>query len=490
MVGQEIHAFCIHGHFYQPPREDPLTNLIPDEPGASPFKNWNERIHHQCYRPNAEQKNFEGISFNIGPTLAAWMAEYEPDTFEKIIAQDHANVYRFGVGNAMAQAYNHSIMPLATHQDKITQVIWGIEEFRHHFYHTPAGMWLPETAVDLDTLDIMAQNGIQFTILAPWQAEEKNLDVTKPYWVECYEGRKIAVFFYHQELSTRVSFDPGATANADEFVLKILLPQYVDGGISNPKDQYLLIASDGEAYGHHHPFREKFLAYLIRSAARGKMVRNIFPGLWLQSHPPIETMRIRDNTSWSCHHGISRWKEQCACTTNSKWKKPFRDGLDQLAEALDQIYVDYIKTYAIDSWELRNQFIKVKLGQMDLDELLKGVFGLDCDEEKTKRISLLLAAQYERQRMFTSCGWFFDEFARIEPKNNVRYAAQAVWLTRKATGDDVSDLACEVLGKVISSRTGLSADAVFDDHIERLNHVDEYLLEMFLPKRPKKISNW
>ncbi len=219
-------AFCIHGHFYQPPRENPITGQIPVEPGAAPYLNWNEKIDAQCYRPNAQLGNFEQISFNIGPTLMDWLGSHDPSTLASIIEQDQLNVRQYGVGNAMAQSYNHTILPLSSRRDKITQVLWGMADFEYRFGHRPQGLWLPETAVDDETLEVLAECGIEFTILAPWQTGAHNLDSKHPYWVRLKDGKKIAVFFYNQDLSTRISFDPGATENADRFLLEGLLPRY------------------------------------------------------------------------------------------------------------------------------------------------------------------------------------------------------------------------------------------------------------------------
>ncbi len=238
--------------------------MIPQEPGAAPYRNWNERIHDHDYRPNAILGNFERISFNIGPTLLDWMADYDPRTVQQIIDQDRWNFERQGVGNAIAQSYNHTILPLASREDKITQVRWGIADFEHRFGHMPLGMWLPETAVDEETLQILADNKIQFTILAPWQADANLLDTSQPYLVPLKNKKNITVFFYDQDLSTRISFDPAATSNADLFITQYLLPKYQPNGNDIPK--LVLVASDGELYGHHQPFRDKFLSYLMRGA--------------------------------------------------------------------------------------------------------------------------------------------------------------------------------------------------------------------------------
>lgn len=467
-----MQAICIHGHFYQPPREDPLTGGIPAEYGAAPYQNWNERIHAECYRPNAELGNFERLSFNIGPTLFRWMKTHDPATYDKIVEEDRANVARHGVGNAMAQSYNHSILPLASYQDKVTQVTWGIADFEHRFGHKPQGLWLPETAVDTETLQVMTEQGITFTILAPWQADTQHLDPTEPYLVSLPNGRHIAVFFYHRELSGRVSFDPAMTTNADTFALHDLPRQYHYEKAIRDEPQLLMVASDGELYGHHQPFRDKFLAHFLHSSSSHVGITPTYPARWLQEHPPRRTVAIRDHTSWSCHHGTARWAEECGCAgTMGAWKAPFRSALDQLAKALDQHYEATIQADIVDPWALRNQYIHVILGNRSADDLIEQMARRRLTTEQRQTIHLLLQAQHERQRMFTSCGWFFDDFDRIEPKNNVAYAAQAVWLTRLATGLDLAPHASEWLGQVVSRRTGLRGDQVFEHYFHRTRAV-------------------
>lgn len=460
-------ALSVHGHFYQPPREDPLTGEIPLEPGAFPYKNWNERIHAQCYKPNAELGCFEQISFNIGPTLARWMAVSQPQTLAKIVEQERRNYERFGVGNALAQPYHHTILPLSSRQDKLTQVLWGIGDYEHRFGHKPTGMWLPETAVDQETLDVLVECGIEFTILAPWQASSTNLDVNHPYWVSLSGGKKIAVFFYEQDLSARVSFDPAATVNADSFVLELLLPKYRPATWQSKQRQLVLIASDGELYGHHQPFRDKFLAYLMDGALQKHPVEATYPALWLKQSPPKETISIFPQTSWSCHHGITRWAGSCTCTPNSEWKAPLRDALNKLAEKADNLYLETLRPYLDDPWQLRHRYIQVLNGEMDEAELIASLVGRPLEKREVDKIQILLAAQYERQRMFTSCGWFFDDFNRIEPVNNVAYAAQCVWLTYLATGVDLAPQATNWLKRVKSWRSGLSGDTVFERHLQR-----------------------
>jgi alpha-amylase/alpha-mannosidase (GH57 family) len=460
-------AFSVHGHFYQPPREDPLTGEIPIEPGAAPYRNWNERINAQCYRPNAELGNFEHISFNVGPTLLEWLARYDSETLERIVEQERRNLEKYGVGNGLAQAYNHTILPLASLEDKVTQVRWGIADFEFRFGHEPQGMWLPETAADDETLWVLAECGIQFTILAPWQANTENLDPSVPYRVPLPGGREITVFFYNQDLSTRISFDPGATVNADRFVLEGLLPKYRLHKGHGLEAQLVMIASDGELYGHHQPFRDKFLSYLMDGALSQHPVNSTFPGRWLRDHPVNDAITIHQKSSWSCHHGVTRWAASCGCTPNNEWKEPLRDGLKKISEMIDERYIDVAGRFFNDPWELRHEYIHVIHGTTTLEELVLSQADHPVSRSTLHELRLLLRGQYERQRMFTSCGWFFDDFDRIEPRNNVNYAAQAVLLTEKAMEVDLTADALKVLSKVRSWRTGLCADEVFRRHLQR-----------------------
>jgi len=462
-----IQGFCIHGHFYQPPREDPLTGVIPIEPGALPFRNWNERIHDQCYRPNAMQGNYERISFNFGPTLLNWMEKYDPRTLGQIVEQDRFNLQAHGVGNAMAQAYNHTILPLAPRQAKVTQVKWGIADFEHRFGHKPVGMWLPEAAVDDETLEVMVDNGIEYTILAPWQADETGLDTTRPYWVNLSGGRRIVVFFYNQDLSTRVSFDPGATINADGFIVNYLLPQYSNHSHSdNP--QIVIAASDGELYGHHQPFRDKFLAYLMGGALRNHpTIQATYPGLWMKQYQPKKSVKIRQATSWSCHHGVMRWNGPCGCTPHGEWKSAMRIAFTQISVLIDEVGQQLGNTLIKDWSELKNQYIHVILGELSAWDLINQHAKHELDEDEICKIELLLRANVDRQRMFTSCGWYFDDYDRIEPKNNTAYSAEAVWLVLRATGIDLSQKAMALLKPVKSWRTGLRADVVFSHYLQR-----------------------
>lgn len=460
------HFFCIHGHFYQPPREDPFTGIIPAETGAEPYANWNERIHSECYHPNAKLGNFERISFNIGPTLFEWMMANYPQTCAQIVQQDQANIRRQGVGNAIAQPYHHTILPLASRKDKETQVYWGMVQFLKRYGRKPDGMWLPETAVDMETLQVLADFRINFTILAPWQAESANLDCTEPYRVKLPDGKNINIFFYHNELSGGISFSPQWTTNADVFLQEQVQPRYDQHKTSRGESQLLLIASDGELYGHHQQFRDYFLAHLTNGASQRNGMECMNLLLWLRQNPPRQTVAIRENTSWSCHHGVLRWKGDCACApTDGRWKAYLRQACDRLAHDLDEVYIQALKPYRVDPWLLRNRYIYVLLGDITIERLIAEIFGKSLKPESFHTVALLLEAQHQRQRMYTSCGWFYDDFSRIEPKNCLAYAAQAAFLAYKAVGEDLGTPLQGVLRNVISHRTGLRGDIVFNQQL-------------------------
>lgn len=471
--GESWRALCIHGHFYQPPREDPLTGLIHPEVGAEPYQNWNERIHAECYRPNAELGNFERISFNVGPTLLAWMETHDPVTYQRILAQDRSNVARFGVGNAMAQAYHHTILPLANRTDKETQIAWGVIDFEHRFGRKPEGMWLPETAVDTETLEILADYGLEFTLLAPWQADTDNLDPTQPYWVPLPSGRRMVVFFYHGGLSGGVSFNQGMTANAHDFALKNVSGEYNTNGRSS-QPQVLVVASDGELYGHHQAFRDWFLAYLVNGAGARAGIRLTYPALWLRQNPPTQEIGIRENTSWSCHHGVLRWAGDCGCLAEpGHWKKYLRRAFDNLVEELDWIYVETMISLGLEPWELRNAYLRVYLGQASLEDIIQSAnsnlrhsAAKHLSDDERSKVALLLQAQFNRQRMYTSCGFFFEDFERIEPKNNLAYAVYAIQLIRQAIGTDLTTGFRNDLSRVASLRSRLRGDQVFDEFMK------------------------
>jgi len=451
--------FSAHGHFYQPPREDPFTNIIPEEYGAAPFGNWTEKIYRECYLPNANHGNFEKVSFNIGPTLFLWLREHHPETARSIAEQERLVRQRSGVSNAMAQPFFHAIMPLASERDKHTLTLWGIRAFENAFGHSPEGMWLPETAVDLASLEALARNGIQYTILAPWQAREKEIDVTHPYRVRLSGGREMVVFFYNAFLSSEISFNPSASDNADGFVRGWLIPQ---AEMLNSDGQiFLLAASDGELYGHHQPFRDQFLSHLLDGAVEQAGIQHSFPALWLSQNPASDYAEIEENTSWSCHHGIERWRDVCGDAPTATWKKPLREFMDGLCASIDAIYETRLSDLFDDPWRLRDSYIDVILGEITFDRWMHDQMGETPALEERAEVDLLLKAQFERLRMLSSDAWFFYDLDRIEPLNALKYAAHASFLVEQATGTDPSEGLVDVISQAKSELSGLTGDMAF-----------------------------
>jgi Domain of unknown function (DUF3536)/Glycosyl hydrolase family 57 len=444
-------ALCVHAHFYQPPRENPLTGTIPEEFGAGPYHDFNEKITAECYRPNAALGNIEHMSFNLGPTLANWMERAAPDVYAMYLAADRANVDRFGAGNAMAQTYNHTILPLDSDRDKQTQIAWGVADFRHRFGRAPRGMWLAETGVDLATLDALARNGIEFAILAPWQAEGTNpshtatLDTTHPYRVALPEGRSIAVFFYDANLSGAAHGATHFTEDAYAFA-RYALPMRLDNWWWGPRgSQLLMAASDGEFYGHHWPGRERWLAQLLSVEAPAAGFEITYPARWLAEHPAEQPIRIRERTAWSCRHGLDRWVGDCDCVRTREhsdgdgfWKTPLRAALDHLARALDATYERAGAPLLRDLWAARDAYIAVRLGEQSWDAFFSAQATPQTDALPARERACasehardLLEGQYYRQWMYTSCGFFFEDLDRIEPRNILAYAGMAIRLTER-----------------------------------------------------------
>jgi alpha-amylase/alpha-mannosidase (GH57 family) len=465
------HNFCVHGHFYQPPREDPLTDLIPDEPGAAPYINWNERIYDHCYRPNAAYDNFRKVSFNLGPTLFRWLERYHPDTYQQILNQERLIYQRYQASNAMAQAFYHPILPLASPRDKFTQIIWGMRDYKHRFGHAADGMWLPECAMDIDTLEILADQEIDFTILAPWQANTDQLDITKPYRVELPSGNSITVFFYEGFLSGLISFDPPSTTNADDFVANKLLSTYPQNGNEDP---LIMLASDGELYGHHQLFRDQFLSHLLDGAAEASGLNVTFPAVWLQDHTAEETIQLRPNTSWSCHHGLERWRAVCDDGPASTWKAPLRYAFEHLAKEIDLVYEDVCRPFCDNPWDLRDEYVDVLLGEIAPKEFLHSFANPTMGMAEEKVLLRLLDAQDNRIKMFVSDTWFFEEFDRIEPRNAIHFATYAVWQVKQAVGVDLTPVFREDLAQVKSSTTGSSGEQIFSDYWNWLGRKDTH----------------
>ena len=453
-------SFCIHGHFYQPPREDSFTGVISPEKGAEPFANFNAKINAECYRPNAELGNFEALSFNLGPTLAAWLEGHDPLTYQRIVQADRRNRAAYGAGNALAQPYHHTILPLATRRDKEMQIIWGMADFRHRFGHEPLGMWLPEMAVNQETLEVLASQGIAFTILSPHQARGQ-LNGAGPYRVRLPRGREIAVFFRDEALSNRLAFSSDLANSAKDFAGNCLSDVH---GLS---EGLRLVATDGETFGHHHRGGELFLYNLLYEEAPSSGYEVSFLARYLQKHPPRAEVEIVDDTSWSCGHGVARWREGCTCTSGeSRWKRHLRAALDRLAQEMDALYQDEVERWEADPWQLRAGYIRVALGEMEGRAFLAQQAAGKLTEEEAKRILTLLEAQYYRQAMYTSCGFFFEDLSRLEPRYVIAYAAKAIHLVKEATGTSLKEGFKRDLRLAVSWITDQTGEDIYDDVVQ------------------------
>src|SRR5271165_180022 len=445
---------CVHGHFYQPPRENPWLETIELQDSAYPYHDWNERILAECYAPNtaarildADHKiarivnNYSAISFNFGPTLLSWMQQKAPEAYAGVLEADRASAPRFsGHGSAIAQAYNHVIMPLANERDQRTQVYWGVRDFEIRFGRPPEGMWLPETAVDLASLDALAEAGIRFTILAPHQAkspEGETLDTTVPYWVKLPSGRKIAVFFYDGPASRAVAFEH--LLNDGEQFARRLLSEFVDAD----RDQLVHIATDGETYGHHHPKGEMALAYALDHVQSKGLATLTNYGEFLERHPPAAEIEIYENTAWSCSHGIGRWSTDCGCNSGGgygswkqHWRAPLRAALDWLRDTVAVCFEQQGARLLREPWEARDEYIRVIL---DRSPDVRVDFALN---HFTRRLNFLdkikawqlLEMQRHAMLMYTSCGWFFDEISGIEAVQVIMYAGRVVQLAEEVFG--------------------------------------------------------
>jgi alpha-amylase/alpha-mannosidase (GH57 family) len=456
-------ALCIHGHFYQPPREDPFTGQVPAEPGAEPHHDFNEKITAECYRPNAALGNFSRVSFDLGPTLASWLERHDRLTYRRILEQERAHCQQHGCSNALAQVYSHAIMPLATHHEKRIQVAWGLADYHHRFGHKAPGLWLAETAADSATLSILADYGVGFTVLAPHQAAEP-VDPSEPYWVRLPDGRTVTVFFYQGELSAGVSFDAGLTTNADHFTGDIL-ERYVGRKRSTRATrELLLIATDGELYGHHKPMRQFFLSHLLRIAAPAEGFEVTTLARYLLDNPPRREIRLVEPSSWSCHHGVDRWQSACGCTEgDGQWKHHLRRALTTLAARLDDLFWEHTETLLKNAWEAEEQYILVKLGALRPSAFWRRHARQPRSDQGRAAVFALLEGQYYRHLMLASCAFFFDDLDRIEPRNAIGYGLRAL-------GGLPSDYQSELrgrfafdLGAARSWRTGRTGGDIVHD---------------------------
>jgi alpha-amylase/alpha-mannosidase (GH57 family) len=459
---------CIHGHFYQPPRENPWLEAIERQDSAQPYHDWNERITAECYGPNALSRildgdrivrivnNYARISFNCGPTLLGWMEAHAPEVYRAIRDADRESAAFFGGhGSAMAQPYNHMILPLANRRDQTTQVRWGLADFRRRFGREPEGMWLPETAVDVPTLEVLAEHGVRFTVLAPAQAARTRrkgeaeweeidghaVDPTRPYEVPLPSGRTIAVFFYDGPISRAVAFER-LLHRGENLVARLM------GGFSDARDwpQLVHIATDGETYGHHHRFGDMALAYALHTLASGGQVELTNYGLYLERHPPTHQAEVREGTSWSCIHGLERWRSDCGCSSGREdwrqtWRAPLRAALDWLRDELSGPFEDGLARLLADPWGARDAYAEVVLDRSleTRERFLAGHAHRELSAAEAVRAWRLLEMQRHLMLMYTSCGWFFDDLSGIETVQVLQYAARALQLAREGLGRDLEE---------------------------------------------------
>ncbi len=436
---------AVHAHFYQPARLDPFTGQQPHEPAAAPFPDWNTRIDAECYRPNVERGNVARISYDIGPTLATWLARHDPGTYEGFIAADMGPDDEPIAGNAMAQAYHHSILPLASLLDRRTEIRWGVRDFQLRFGRPPLGIWLPETAVDLPTLRVCAASGIRYTILAPWQAAEPHLDTRHPFRVSLGDGQSIVVVFYDSTLSGAVSFDPTATADADRFARERVLARLAGAADPDGDAPLAVIATDGELYGHHQQFRDLFLEHLVNPGPtepdRGFDLVDLAGVLDEPLDRPFRLARIEERTSWSCHHGVARWSAECPDAVDGRWKAPLRAAFERLAAAIDTVCEAWAarRTRPIDFWAARDAYVDVIFGAEPAPAFSAWWLGDDAGHDERDRFLDLLEAQRWRLAMFASDGWFWDDPIRPETRQCLRSAARAVRLVDRVAGTALED---------------------------------------------------
>ncbi|GGA71033.1 glycoside hydrolase [Edaphobacter acidisoli] len=491
---EQTRFVCVHGHFYQPPRENPWLETIEVQDSAAPYHDWNDRITAECYAPNGASRitnkedeiirimnNYARMSYNFGPTLLSWLKDYAPRTYRMVIDADKASAQHYsGHGSALAQVYNHMILPLANARDTRTQVRWGIIDFESRFGRKPEGMWLSETAVNREVLDVLAQEGIKFTILAPAQCARtrpiatKNasvpnwtetpnatVDATHPYLVRLNEGRSIAVFFYNGPVSRAVAFE-GLLNSGREFGER-LIGSYNETPPGQPASAQLIhIATDGESYGHHHKHGEMALSYAMHWIEENHHARLTNYAEFLERFPPQFEAEVIDNSSWSCPHGVERWRSNCGCNGgragwNQKWRAPLREALDHLRDATAPLCEELAKPLLKDLWAARDAYVHVILDRSAntiekfLDE--HATHGLTPNERVT--VFELLELQRHTQLMYTSCGWFFDEISGIETVQIIAYAGRVLQLAARLFGEPGAALEVSFLDILAKARSNI-----------------------------------
>ncbi|HBB86695.1 MAG TPA: hypothetical protein DC047_03660 [Blastocatellia bacterium] len=483
----------IHGHFYQPPRENPWTGNIDPEPDAAPFHDWNERIHAECYAPNTAVRiqaangsdlivnNYANISFDFGPTLLSWLERQHPATYSSVIAADAASLARCGGhGNAIAQAYNHAILPLCNERDRLTQIRWGLADFRYRFEREPESMWLPETACNDDVLDSLIDHGLRFVILAPqqaahireirdspasWQKTSKdNLDTSIPYrrYHRDGSGKSLAIFFYDHDIAHAIAFEAALSSSAA--LAERIARRPGSGELVN-------VATDGESYGHHHKFGDLGLAHLLETAAPARGFRVTNYGEYLDQHPPAVEVEIDnglagEGSSWSCIHGVSRWTSDCGCHTggdagwNQAWRKPLREALNFLRNEAAAAFEATRGELFIDPWVARDESISLILHQFESREMfLRNHAPGRLNREQELKALAHLEMQRNALLMFTSCGWFFNDIGGLEPVQILKYACRVIELMGELKLPSPRQRFLEILAEAKSNRPELGNGA-------------------------------
>ncbi len=483
----------IHGHFYQPPRENPWIEQIEVEASAHPFHDWNTRINAECYSPNAAARiydgqhrildiinNYEHISFNFGPTLISWLADKAPKTYARILEADRQSLTALGHGNAIAQAYSHAILPLCNARDRETQIIWGLKDFEQRFQRPAASMWLPETAVNYPTLAALIDHGMKFVILSPYQAKRvrplsggdwtavqgHSLDSTQPY--RCFlpqapgetgKRRYIDVFFYNGNVAADLSFGDLLT---DSYRFSSRLVEGFTPG--RPRLQLLTVATDGENYGHHKKFGDLALAHALSQVLPQKGFQLTNYAAFLEMAPPAREVELYlgpegEGSSWSCAHGVGRWKENCGCSTggqpgwNQRWRTPLREAFDFLSARLAQIFETEGQKYLPDPWAARNAYIQVILDRSprSLAEYFSQQGVSDLKKNDWVPALKLLEMQRHALLMYASCGWFFVDVAGLESQQVIKYAARALQLGQEFSGEDLEQPFLSILERAVSN---------------------------------------
>ncbi len=510
---------CIHGHFYQPPRENPYLNKIERQESAYPYHDWNERINDECYRPNTSSRilsphgkivdivnNYQYISFNVGPTLMNWLLDNDKSTYEKIIEADIiSKETNNGHGNAIAQVYNHIIMPLANERDKQTQIKWGIADFKKHFGRDPEGMWLAETAINMDTVKALIDNGIKFTVLSPFQVEKVKtyfsnewlsvdngtVDPTQPYriFVDDNKEKYLDVFFYDAPISTAVSFEH-LLRDARHFAEKLDTAAKPNQG----RPTLVTASTDGESYGHHEPFGDMCLSYFFKHLAEEYHMKQINYGAFLERFAPISEAVLKEGTNnegtaWSCSHGVGRWKENCGCSTgggadwNQEWRKPLREGLNVLRDLLWEIYAKETEPYFADIEKARNDYYFVFHGIWSRDKFFEKNSKTKLDEATKVKLLELLECQRFSQLMFTSCGWFFSEISGLETVQIIKYANAAIFYARTHAKTDLEKVFISFLKEAKSNIAPThNGDAIYKKWISPYELTPEKALNQFIVK--------